>query len=726
MTMGTFVQHGLFRSIFLASTFLGTVPHAMAQEPAAASGGTQLQTILVEGQSASSDTSGSLVVRSTRSATKSETPVLETPQSVTTISRKQIEDQNPQTVSESLRYTAGVLSDRDSSSRYDSVFLRGFGAFGTDTNYVSYLDGLKLVRGQGFATPQIDPFFLDHIDVLKGPSALLYGQINPGGLVNQVSRDPSSVASNEARFEVGTDGRVQSGLYSTGPLTGDGTVQYGIGLVGRTADSRYDDVEEQRIGIAPSVKWEPDGDTSLVVSGSYQRDPEGGYFNSIYPRFLAPSNIAGYLDPDLNIGDPTYDSFDRTQYNVGYRFEHRFDEDLTFRSSFRYSSIDIDMRSLQMQGAPSSAGVIPRYAVHSIEDASGFSLDNHVQYAVDTGSLAHTLLAGIDFQSSSSSWDYLMGAASSLDVTAPVYGTAVGPFAAAIDSDQDLRQTGIYLQDQIEFGNLRAVLGVRHDWAEQQTDNHIYSTSTDQSEDATTYRAGLLYLFDNGLAPYASYSTSFEPVLGTDQSGNAFVPTEAQQYEVGLKYQPEGLDALFTVAAFDIRQQNVKSPGTIAYQYVQQGEIHSRGLEFEARGQVTSNLELIAALSLLNTEVSKSTDASIIGNRPQAVPRYYGSLWANYTIDSGAFEGLSLGGGVRFVGSSYGDDANTIKADGYTLIDAAIKYDFGVKRPDLKGLQATLNVTNLFNEEYYSSCSYGYFCQYGNGRTVIAGLKYKW
>jgi iron complex outermembrane recepter protein len=720
------VKLHLSRNMLLASTVLFVTSQALAQEATSGGAATQLQTIVVQGKGDSADTAGSLVAKSNRSATKTDAPVLETPQSVTTISRKQIEDQNPQTVAESLRYTAGVLSDRDSSSRYDSIFLRGFGAFGTDTTYVSYLDGLKLVRGQGFATPQIDPFFLDHIDVLKGPSALLYGQISPGGLVNQVSRDPASVASNEARLEVGTDGRVQSGLYSTGPLTEDGTVQYGIGLVGRSSGTRYDDVDEKRIGVAPSLKWEPDADTSLVVSGSYQRDPEGGYYNSIYPRFLAPSNVGGYLDPDFDIGDPNYDSFDRTQYNIGYRFEHRFDEGLTVRSAFRYSAVDIDMQSLQMAGAPSSAGIIPRYAVHSIEDASGFSFDNHAEYQLDTGPAHHTLLAGIDLQSSSSSWEYLMGAASSIDVTNPVYGTSVGPFASVIDSDQDLKQTGVYLQDQIEFGNLRGVLGIRHDWADQETDNLLAGTSTDQSESASTYRAGLLYLFDNGVAPYASYATSFEPVLGTDQSGNTFVPTEAQQYEVGLKYEPEGLDALFTVAAFDIRQQNVKSAGTIAGLYVQQGEIHSRGLEFEARGQATGNIELIAAVSLLDTEVSESSTASIIGNRPQAVPRYFGSLWANYTIDAGTLEGLTLGGGLRFVGSSYADDANTVKADGYTLVDAAVKYDFGAKRPGLKGLEATLNVTNLLNEEYYSSCSYGFYCQYGNGRTVVAGLKYKW
>ncbi|MDN2578394.1 TonB-dependent siderophore receptor [Aquibium sp. ELW1220] len=715
------MKHGHFACILAASTVLAAVPQVWAQEQ-----GTLLAPIIFPTDAAIDDTSGEVLVKSARSATKTVTPVAVTPQSITTITRKQIDDQNPQTVGESLRYTAGVLSDRDSSSRYDSVFLRGFGAFGTATSYVNYLDGLKLPRGQAFATPSIDPSFLDHVDVLKGPSALLYGQISPGGLVNQVSREPSPVQSNEVRLEAGSDGRIQGNLHSTGPITSDGTLQYGVTLVGRSSGTRYEDVDERRFGVATSVKWQADADTSLVVSGSYQHDPEGGYFNSLYPTFLAPAGLAGLLDRDFNIGDPSYDAFERTQYGVGYRFEHRFDGPVTVRSNFRYSGVDADMQSLQMAGAMSDVGIIPRYAVHSIEDVSGFSFDSQAEYKLDTGAARHTLLAGLDLQNSSSGWEYLMGSATSIDVTNPVYGAAVGPFASVIDSDQTLRQTGIYLQDQIEFGRWRAVLGARHDWVDQETDNLLADTSSDQSSDATSYRAGLLYLFDNGLAPYASYSTSFEPVIGTDATGTAFTPTHAQQYEVGLKYQPVGTNALFTVSAFDIRQQDVLTPGTVTGFYVQQGEIHSRGLEFEARGNVADNLELIAALSLLDTEVSESTDASLIGKRPQAVPRYYGSLWANYAFRSGTLDGLTIGGGLRIVGSSYGDDANTVKADGYTLLDAALKYDLGARNPQLKGLEATLNATNLLDTEYYSSCSYNIYCQYGNGRTLLAGLRYKW
>lgn len=711
----------LLRHTLLVSTFLVPVAQVAAQESS-----TQLAPIVVQGATSDSDTSTKTLAKSTRSATKTDTPVLETPQSVTTVTRKQIDEQNPQTVSEALRYTAGVLSDRDTNSRYDSVFLRGFGNFGTATNYVSYLDGLKLQRGQAFATPSIDPFFLDHIDVLKGPSALLYGQISPGGLVNQVSREPSSVPSNELRVEGGTNGRFQSGLFSTGPITSDGTWQYGVSVVGRTSGTRYDHVDEKRIGVAPSLKWEPDKDTSLVISGYYQRDPEGGYFNSVYPTFLAPGNLSRFLGPKFNIGDPSYDSFERKQYGAGYRFEHSFNDQVTVRSNFRYSGVDTDMQSLQMNGPMSATGIIPRWAVHSIEEAKGFSFDNQAEFKFDTGAVKHTLLAGIDLQHTDSSWKYLIGGATPIDVTNPVYGQPVGPFMTYYNNDQSLRQTGVYLQDQIELDRLRAVFGVRHDWADQDTRSFVSGTSAERSDNATSYRAGLLYLFDNGIAPYASYSTSFEPSTTTNASGNPFKPTEAKQYEIGVKYQPTGLDALFTLSAFDIRQRNVVYYDAASISFQQQGEIHSRGLEFEARGNVTSNLELIGAISLLDTEVSKSSDTSIIGNRPQAVPRYYGSLWANYTLDYPALEGLTIGGGVRFVGASYADDANKVKADGYTLLDAAVKYDFGAKNPKYKGLEATLNVTNLLNKEYYSSCSSNYYCQYGNGRTVIAGLKYKW
>ena len=214
-------------------------------------------------------------------------------------------------------------------------------------------------------------------------------------------------------------------------------------------------------------------------------------------------------------------------------------------------------------------------------------------------------------------------------------------------------------------------------------------------------------------------------MIGVDAAGQPFVPSEAEQYEIGIKYEPVGWDALFTISAFDITQQNALVPDALGFSR-QAGEIRSRGLEFEARGNLTEEFELIAALTLLDTEYEKTAIAANEGNRPQAVPDYYGSVWGNYTFMSGALEGFSAGAGLRFVGASYADDANTVKVDGYTLVDVALRYDFGARSEKLKGLEATFNVTNLFDEDYYASCSTGFYCQYGDGRQFLAGLNYKW
>ncbi|MGO4665434.1 TonB-dependent siderophore receptor [Bosea sp. 2RAB26] len=336
----------------------------------------QLDTLVVTGERDNSR--DEYLCRSTTTATKTRTPVIETPQAISTVTRQQMDDQNPQTVGNALRYTAGVLSERDATSRYDSVFLRGFGGFGTSTDFVGFLDGLKLPRGQAFAVTSIDPFLLDRIDVIKGPSAVLYGEISPGGLVNQVSRMPSTAPYNELRIEAGSHGRVQSGFTSQGPVDRDGKLSYSFSAIGRLADTRYDDVEEKRFGIAPAFTWQPSAETRLTVSGFYQRDPQGGYFNSLYPRFLAPA-YRGYLNRDLNIGDPGFDGFRREQYGVGYSFEHRFNDTVSLHSSLRYGEVDINFRSIQMAAPIGATGIIPRIALNSIEDARRLSTDNHLR-----------------------------------------------------------------------------------------------------------------------------------------------------------------------------------------------------------------------------------------------------------------------------------------------------------------------------------------------------------
>ena len=673
----------------------------------------------------SNTTAGYLNQRST-AATKTDTPVLETPQSISTVTRRQMDDQNVQTVGNALRYTAGILSDADTNSRFDSVFIRGFGSFGTTTNYVSFLDGLKLPRGQAFANTAVDPFLLDRVDVLKGPSAVLYGQTSPGGLVNQISRMPSVVPYNEVRVEGGTYGRIQSGVTSQGALDKEGNWLYSLSAIGRSSGTRYDNVDEQRFAVAPALTWAPDMDTRFTIQSYYQKDPKGGYFNSLYAKSLAPGQYQRNLNSKLNVGDPGFDSFEREQDGIGYQFDKRLTEVVSLQSSLRYSHVDIDFRSLQMNAPLTATGKLPRWAIHSLENVNGLSTDNRLQFDVASGPLQHKILTGVDYQETRSNWIYQLGGATSLDVVSPAYYQPVGPLATWINNGQNLSQTGLYAQDQISLGQWRATLGVRHDWADQRTENRLADSRANQHDDKTTYRAGLLYLFDNGLAPYVSYSTSFEPVSGGDVNGLPFIPTTAEQYEGGIKYQPTFLPILLTASVFDIRQQNVLSPSAVAGFNVQQGEVRSTGIEFEARGNVTDSLELIGALTFLDTRVTKSTDSLIIGNRPQAVPEFFGSAWANYTFKAGPASGLTLGGGIRYVGSSFGDDANTLRTPAYAVADAALKYELENLMRGLKGMSLTLNVHNLFDKEYYSSCSSGYYCQFGNRRTVLAGMRYRW
>ncbi|RBP83782.1 TonB-dependent siderophore receptor [Marinomonas rhizomae] len=681
-----------------------------------------LPALVVEETGLANSTEEQYLEDDSSSATKSTVSVLETGQSISVITRKQMDDQNVKTVKEALNYTSGVLSTTNVTSRYDGVFIRGFGGFGTATRAVDFLDGLKLPRGQGFLVPSIEVFLLDRIDVLKGPSALLYGNTSPGGVVNQVSRSPDSTSYNEANIKIGTDNYLQGSITSQGTIDKEGEWQYSLTGVSTSAGSQYDGVSEERFALAPVITWTPDSKTQLTLSAFYQEDPEGGYFNSIYPSSLADSEYKSSLNRDLNVGDPSFDSYEQEQYYVGYALDHAISDMVSISSKARYFSAEQDFQGMQMSGELTSDGLLPRAAAHSIEDVESFVADNFIQLDFSAGGMQHTALAGLDYQQTTSNWEYLYGSVDSLDVTSPVYGITVGSLSTYTDSKQTQKQTGLYLQDQIKAGRLTALLGTRYDWTKQETENNLTDSTSKQSSGASSHRAGLHYLFDNNIAPYVSYSTSFEPTVGVDVDGNNFIPTEAEQWELGVKFEPSSMDALVTLSVFDITQQNVLTAGSTAGYYVQQGEVQSRGIELEARGKLSKKLELIGAITGLDTKTTESTVAANIGKRPQTSPEYYASLWANYMF----FDGLSIGSGVRVVGSSYADDANTIKTDGYTLFDAKVSYNLGALNPLLKNIDTTLSISNVFDKEYYASCSYNYYCQYGDGRELLLTGSYKW
>lgn len=660
--------------------------------------------------------------------TKTDARLLDTPQSISIVTRQQMDDQAVQNVRQALRYTPGLTAEYRGAggSRYDTVIYRGFGG-GVNYDY-SYLDGMRLL-GANYAVPQIDTYNLERIEVLRGPSSVLYGQGTPGGLVNLVSKKPTATPLHEIELQAGSHDFAQAAFDFGGPVDEAGKVLYRLTGVTHTGKTQIDYQKDERIAIAPAVTFRPSADTSLTILAQYQHDPYGGYFGFL-PAVGTIQDLpgGGRIGRSFFDGSPQFDEFKRTQTAAGYLLDHRINDVWSVQSNFRYMQAKVDYKSVYTTGlnaADPANPLLTRRAIINRADMDAVTADNHAQARFNTGAIAHAALFGIDYQRLSYRDDQGMGAAPSLSINQPDYSAAIDTPAITTRSKQTLDQIGLYAQDQLKLGQWTLLGGIRQDWAGNDRVDRINGASTDQSDRAFTWRLGSVYEFENGVAPYVSYSRSFQPVADADANGNLFKPTRGEQYEAGVKYQPPGQDAFITAAVYQLTQSNVLTTDPANTNYsIQTGEVRSRGLELEGKASLTRNLELLASYTYMDNVNTRSTTAQ--DKHPTYVPRHTANAWANYTFRAGALAGLSVGGGVRYVGSSYANADNTMKVSPFTVVDAAVRYDLGQSIPALKGLTAALNASNLFDHEYVSACATATKCFYGAGRTVIGSLTYRW
>lgn len=717
---------GWVRLAALAGVALGAV---LCADGARAQSGEaiNLDTIQVQGERASGPVNG-YVARRSDSATKTDTPLIETPQSVTVVTRQQMTDQAAQSVGQALRYTASVLAEtRLSAGRYDSAFIRGFGGSGGNAGFINYLDGLKYQRGVNFLVPSYEPWGLERVEVLRGPSSVVFGQVKPGGIVNMVSKRPKDEAHGEIQLQTGSFQRAQMAFDIGGPVDPENTWLYRVVGLGRAADTQVDFTREERIFIAPSVTYRPNGATTFTLMASFQRDPETGFYGFIPAVGTVLPSRAGKIRSDFFPGEPSFEGYSRNQANIGYTFEHRFNDVFTFRQNVRVSDLESRFRTVAVASIGADQKTLTRRVTVSNEHARTAGMDNQLQADFRTGPLTHKLLFGVDgYWTDGKAFTGAGGTVQTLDFTNPIYGRT--PFAppALPGVTQTTSQYGIYLQDQIKLDRLSLLVGGRFDNAEARIRALNTGVLTKQDDTAHTGRVALMYNFDNGFAPYASYSTSFEPVAGTTFAGTPFKPTDGEQYEVGFKYELPGANAFIQASAYELTQTNVATadPLNVGFQ-VQTGEVRARGLEFEARATLFDNLDLIAAYAYTDAEVTKSNGVDL-GKRPTVVPRHMASLWGHYTFRTGMLAGFGLGAGVRYVGEGAGDPGNTFFTPDYTLVDAVISYDFGAANPALKAWKLQVNAQNLFDKEYISGCYGAVQCSFGLRRTVLATLSYRW
>ncbi|MBO9100693.1 MULTISPECIES: TonB-dependent siderophore receptor [unclassified Rhizobium] len=734
LTKGISFKARLAVGVAMASLALVTSATAEETQP------TELKPLVVQGgqggkagaTDTGSDTTGrdpvkGYVAKTTTAGSKADIPIKDLPQSVSVVGQQEMQDRGiTNKVDEALRYTPGVNTQPfGNDGDTDWFYIRGFDATQTGV----FLDGLTLFS-YGFGGFQIDPFSLERIEVLKGASSVTYGGTNPGGIVNMVRKEPTDQPLYYTEIGINNNGNAYAGFDFSDKLSADGVWSYR--LTGKVAggDQYSDFTHDLRGFVMPQITISPDESTKFsvyaYVSGLDEVHSGNGFFPYVGTVVDAPF---GKIDRKAFYGEPSIDKETYSQEMVGYSVEHEFDGGWKLSQNLRYGHLKKDEEGPYLNGYvggdPNAAGYSdPSYELARIgftehSKADSFSVDNNAQREFDLGGISHNFLIGTDY--SLYRLDNVQACCGSnpISATDPVYNSTQGANFVYLDQVMTQQQLGVYAQDQMKFGDGWLVtLNGRYDFVDENVDSRI-STDSGSNSKSPSGRAGLAYDFGNGITPYVSVGTFFNPLIGTTATGAGLVPEEGEQYEAGIKYQPTFMDALFTASVFNINRKNMALTDPATFLQYQLGEVRSRGVELEGKVNLDQNWKLLGSYSYTDLEVTKNLDTSIVGNSPYLVPNSTASLWLDYAVTDGALEGVSLGAGMRYQGKSWADAANTLRVPSATVFDAAVRYE-------KNGWGAALSVANVFDKEYVSGCAGVNTCGYGDARTFTLKLSKKW
>ena len=688
-----------------------------------------------------------IAARQSATGTKTDTPIQKVPQSISVVTAEEMALHQPKSVKEALSYTPGVaVGTRGASNTYDYLIIRGFAADGQSQN--NYLNGLKM-QGNFYNDAVIDPYMLERAEIMRGPVSVLYGKSSPGGLLNMVSKRPTTEPLKEVQFKAGTDSLFQTGFDFSDALDDDGVYSYRLTGLARSANAQQKGAEEQRYAIAPAFTWRPNDKTNFTFLSYFQNEPETGYYGWLPKEgTVEPLPNGKRLPTDFNEGAKN-NTYSRNEKMIGYSFDHEFNDTFTVRQNLRFAQNKVSQKSVYGYGMcsdplyssnPSSSPcanvpqsqwghTLTRQYVIDNEKLENFSVDTQLQSKFATGSVDHTLLTGVDFMRMRNDIDSWFGYAGSVapsdiynldrsDFDFGAHPNPSGPYRVLLKQ----KQTGLYVQDQAQWDKVLVTLGGRYDWADQSSFNRDYGNKSERDDKEFTWRGGVNYLFDNGVTPYFSYSESFEPASQTDANGDLFAPSKGKQYEVGVKYVPEDRPIVVTGALYQLTKTNnlMADPNGSLFS-VEGGEIRARGVELEAKAALSASVNVVGSYTY--TDAEYTTDTTCKGNTPAQVPKHMASLWADYTFFDGPLSGLTLGTGGRYTGSSYGDPANSFKVGSYTVVDALVRYDLA--RVGMAGSNVALHVNNLFDREYVASCFNTYGCFWGAERQVVATATFR-
>ncbi|MET0313437.1 MAG: TonB-dependent siderophore receptor [Hansschlegelia sp.] len=698
-------------------------------ECASAQDATPLPEINVQGQGAEKadgPVKGYVATR-TATGTKTDTPVIETPQSISIVTRDEIKDRGASTLQEAVSYTPGVASFSSGRSLFlDEFIIRGFDTAGGDGGQLR--DGLKL-QANVYDGAQ-EPYGLERVEILKGPASILFGQLGPGGVVNSISKKPTFEPQGEINVTGGSFDDKQLSADISGPVGTSGDWAYRITGLIRDSNTWMNAIGDDKRFVAPALTWAPDDQTSLTLLGYYQE---------IRTRFKAPMNADGTvfatggrrIPRDFFIGDKDFDKYDINSGAVGYLFDHEFDNHIKFSSKLRYFEAKADWDYLTFRAFNPVTGVIDRGVSAREEHSKVWTADNNIQFKVDTGPIEHTAVFGVDYVRSDYDTTRLRGNnGGTIDVDTGAQTPYVPP---TLDTgfDRKLNQVGLYAQDQLKIAEKLILLaGGRQDWVDSTFDYHSFGKFPKQKDDAFTAHLGAIYLMPYGFAPYVSYSESYQPVVAGaffDGVGVPIAPkpTTGTQYEGGLRWQSPDAKTLVTASIYRIDQKNtVTDAGSDTFR--QLGKTRSTGFELEAKTEI-EDWRLSASYAYTHARTIEDEDSSIVGQQLSLVPWNQASVWAIYDVTRAGVPGLSIGAGAKYFGkTNIPDDPAHRNVPGYVTVDAVARLDLGKLNPAMQGFQAQINAKNVLDKKTYSCTAAIAGCNYGQPRTIVATLSYRW
>ncbi|MBE7385487.1 MAG: TonB-dependent receptor [Leptolyngbya sp. SIO1E4] len=624
-------------------------------------------------------------------ATRTDTPLRDIPQSIQVVPRQIIEDQQASNLQEVVRNVSGVSQSDNFGGTLDRFFIRGF------EQRVFLRDGFRDLIGRVRETAN-----LEQVEVLKGPASVLYGTLEPGGIINLVTKQPLEDPLYSAEITVGSFGFVEPSIDLGGPLNESETVLYRLNALYESGGEFRDfDQGVERFFVAPSLTWEISDNTDITFQFEYL-DDERPFEDGI----VAIGDDIADIPFSRVLGEPddvgTIESFD-----VGYLLEHRFSDSWRLRNNFRFNSADTSQVYTGKGELDELTGTLTRSWINNAVSQEIYALQTNIVGEFATGSVEHTLLFGVDLFRETLDADnrgFVAGSAPSINIFAPEYGLAPRPERDEIEErfifNNQADTLGIYFQDQIKLSEQwQLLVGGRFDIVDQESDSIIggESSSSQQQEEAFSPRIGIVYQPSDAVSLYGSFTQSFVPNSSVDEEGDLLEPERGTQYEVGIRgdFFDGALSA--NLAAYNITKSNIAIADPVLENVSRPiGEQRSRGIELDVRGEILPGWNIIASYAYTDAEITEDDGSEVEGNRLSSVPEHAASLWTTYEIQEGDLQGLGFGAGVFFVGEREGDEENSFQVPGYTRTDASIFY----RRNNWR---AAVNFENIFNIDYIES-----------------------